>query len=182
MNDITIVTEQLILRKFDESDVEKCYRNFGKDLELELLVPMLKMKSKEDMRILIEFFISLYAQKKLIWLIVEKQTNEPIGYIIVDFDDNNRDGGELSFFISSDYQDKNYAFEAIRSVIDYVFNVIDLCFIEAKYGEKNKTAAKLFSNLGFTRCGSCRDYTLDSTLNPSKDLLISVIKINKIYK
>ena len=49
MRDITLTTNRLVLRKFTEGDIIKCFENFGQDEEIGKYLPMYPVESKEQM-------------------------------------------------------------------------------------------------------------------------------------
>ena len=49
MKDITLTTNRLVLRKLTESDIIKCFENFGQDEEIGKYLPMYPVESKEQM-------------------------------------------------------------------------------------------------------------------------------------
>lgn len=156
MNDIRLETKRLILRKFEESDTDKCFVNFGQDKSLGTFLRMYPIRDIENMRMLINGFVQAYEKDAYIWLVEEKNSGEPIGYISIDIPYPELGIGEICYLLGSRYQKKGYATESLSAVIDYMLNFKKLYMIEAKYNEQNTASGNLLMKIGFKRDGILR--------------------------
>lgn len=176
IKDITLETDRLILRKFNENDSKKCYKNYGQDKELGRYLPMYPVKTLEAMTAMVKGFIGAYESGTFIWLIEEKSTREPMGYISVDVPYEELGIGEIAYLLGVQYQGKGYAFEAVSAVIGYMLYKEQLYMIEAKYNENNTASAHLLDKLGFTKDGVLRERRIDRLSGERCHLVICSIK------
>ncbi len=179
MKDIKIETKRLILRKFEKQDTEKCYMGYGRDRELGRYLPMYPMKSKEEMGVLIDGFISAYKNEAFIWLIEEKISKQPIGSICVDVPYKDLNIGEISYLLGTKYQRKGYALEAVDAVVDYMLNDQKLYMLEAKYNKENTASGKLLAKLNFVQDGELRDRRVNLMTHVRCNLIICSLKKNE---
>lgn len=82
--------------------------------------------------------------KKDIFSMIEKDTNEFIGNI--EIDKNNK---ELGICITRDKQDKHYGYESIKRILEYAYNEMKLDEVVLNVHGDNKRAIKCYENCGF---------------------------------
>lgn len=177
-----IETSRLTLRKFKESDVDKCFENFAQDKELGRYLPMYPVENKSVMKDMIYGFIKAYKTGAFIWLIEEKSTQEPMGYVSVDIPYRELGTGEIAYLLGEKYQGKGYAQEAVRAVINFMFQKEEMHLIEAKYNEKNIASGKLLERLHFVKEGVLRDRRIDCFTKERCNLVICSLKKTEWYK
>ncbi|MCI8669186.1 MAG: GNAT family N-acetyltransferase [Lachnospiraceae bacterium] len=164
-------TERLILRNFMEDDCISCFRNFGKDKSIGQFIPLFPMLHLDEMERLIKTLIpNLNA-----WLIIEKDTGQPVGYVTMDIPYHQLKIGEIGYLIGERFQRKGFAGEAIAIVLYEYFMNKDLYMIEAKYMECNDGSANLLRNLGFREDGRLRERRIDFQSGDRKDLIVCSI-------
>ncbi len=90
--------------------------------------------------------------------IVDKKTDKLIGNCSL-FDVNHRSRkAELGIFIGAkDYWNKGYGTEAVKLILDYGFNILNLQNIIIKVYEFNKRAIAVYQKAGFRIIGSRRE-------------------------
>ena len=87
----------------------------------------------------------------IIFSMIEKETNEYIGNIeIMHIKDNI---GELGISITSKKQNKHFGQEAIREIINYAFNVLNLEQLELDVYDFNTRGIRCYEKVGFVRDG-----------------------------
>lgn len=145
-------TERLIIRSFEKSDSIKCYENWGQDESIGRYITMFPMKALSEMNAL----VSCFAKNPNVWLIEEKITHEPVGYISVDIPYEWLGVGEIGYALGEKFRRRGYAKEALKRVISYLFEERQLYLIEAKYNETNQASAGLLNGLGFRTDGVLR--------------------------
>lgn len=161
-----------------KDDAEKCYKNWGQDDSLGKFLIMFPMKNISEMANLISGFIG----NQNIWLIEEKSSHEPIGYVSVDIPYDILGIGEIGYLLGEKYQHKGYASEAMEAVISYLFQERKLYMIEAKYNENNIASGKLLSRLGFQTDGILRDRRIDRETGKRSSLVVCSITQNEFKK
>lgn len=174
-----IETNRLLLREFCINDVEECFINFGQDKEIGRYLPMYPVDDKTKMKNMIDGFIGAYETGAFIWLIVEKETQAPMGYISVDVPYRELGVGEIGYLLGEKFWGMGYATEAACAVIDFMFHKEGLHLIEAKYNKKNIASEKLLNRLQFTKEGVLRDRRIDCITGKKCDLVICSLNENE---
>lgn len=169
--DIGIETDRLIIRKFKRTDTEKCYENFGKDKSLGRYLIMFPMGDVHEM----EQLIAGFMEHSKAWVIEEKASHEPIGYVSLDIPYESLKIGEIGYVLGEKYQHRGYASEAVGTIIPYIFQKYGLYMIEAKYNEENEASARLLHRLGFRIDGVLRERRLDMETGKRSDLVVCSI-------
>ena len=179
---IVIETERLILRKWELSDLDDffeyaCIPGVGEMAGWE------HHKTKEDTLNVLKDFI----EEDKTFAIVYKENNKVIGSIGVEFysssdkltEFNDYFGRELGFVLSKDYWNKGLMTEAIKALIDYLFNKLNYDFLLCGYFSKNVQSKKVQEKCGFkpyrkltfkTRFNTQEEGVLNLLLNPEKDI------------
>lgn len=166
-------TTRLLIRNFQKKDATGCFRNWGQDNSLGKYIILYPMKNLQEM----ENFINLLALNKDAWVVIEKNTREPIGYITVDIPYQQLKIGEIAYAFGEEFQGRGYAQEAVACVLKEYFLNRDLYMIEAKYNETNVASAKLLQKMGFRIDGRLRDRRIDIASGKRNDLIVcSMIK------
>lgn len=168
-------TNRLIIRGFIRDDVDKCFENWGQDESIGRYLPMFPMKNTVEMG----HFISGFIDNPNVWLVEEKLSGEPMGYITVDIPYEFLGIGEIGYALGGKYQHRGYATEAIRAVISYLFLERELYMIEARYNENNIASGKLLDGLGFHTDGILRDRRLDRVTGERRNLVVCSITKNE---
>ena len=176
-----IETNRLILRKFNENDVDRCFENFAQDKEIGRYQPMYPVENKFVMKDMIYGFIKAYGMGAFIWLIEEKSMQEPMGYVTVDIPYRELGIGEIAYLLGERYQGKGYAQEAVQAVIDFMFQKEGLYLIEAKYNEKNIASGKLLERLHFVKEGVLRDRRIDCFTKERCNLVVCSLKKSEAF-
>lgn len=95
----------------------------------------------------------IYEAKQLRMVIVEKGSNENIGFIdLFDFNPQHRRAG-IGILVLEKFQNKGYAFQAIELFLKYAFELIQLKQVFANIPVDNHKSISLFSKLNFTQSG-----------------------------
>ncbi|HOZ29830.1 MAG TPA: GNAT family protein [Bacteroidales bacterium] len=95
----------------------------------------------------------IFTNKELRLIIEQKSDNSKVGIIdLFEFDPKHNRAG-VGILIKKDFQNKGLAAQALLLIIDYSFKILLLnqlwCFIDVT----NEISIKLFSNMGFAKCG-----------------------------
>lgn len=165
-------TARLLIRNFQENDAIGCFHNWGQDNSLGKYIILYPMKSLQEM----ENFINLLALNKDAWVVIEKNTREPIGYITVDIPYQQLKIGEVAYAFGEKFQGRGYAQEAVACVLKEYFLKRELYMIEAKYNETNVASAKLLQKMGFRIDGRLRDRRIDLATGKRNDMIVCSMK------
>ena len=150
-----IQTERLILRKLREEDFED-FCEYAMDDEMSIMMGRKILATKEDARWNFEW---LKDKEDRCYGLVYKENNKVIGNItltnppkdILKLEEvKGKVGRSMSFSISKDYQRRGLMFEALEGLIDYLFSVEGLDYIQCGYFPFNLASQKLQEKLGFS--------------------------------
>lgn len=95
----------------------------------------------------LEWIKSKLEENAIIFSIIEKQTNEFIGNIEIMKINNNI--GEVGIAITRKKQDKHFGQEAIKRLIEYSFNELNLNGLELNVYDFNPRGIKCYEKVGF---------------------------------
>jgi ribosomal-protein-alanine N-acetyltransferase len=168
-------TERLILRKFEITDIESCFNNWGNDDALGQYFPMYPFDNQMIMGKMIQSYINAYENDAYIWLVQEKESGELIGNISVDIPYKQLQIGEIAYLLGSKWWKRGYAFEAGFAVIQYMFQVEKLYMIEAKYNETNIASEMLLRKLGLKEDGRLRGRRISRDSGERNSLVVCSI-------
>ena len=177
-----IETERLTLRPFEQSDLDDFYEYASVEGVGEM-AGWKHHENKEKSQSILDLFIT----EDKTFAIVLKENNKVIGSLGVEeygmeqalsefFD---YQGREIGYVLSKDYWGKGLMPEAVKAVIDYLFNVQKLDFLTCGYYEFNNQSKKVQEKCGFkpyrklvmeTRLGTKEQGILNLLVNPNKNI------------
>jgi RimJ/RimL family protein N-acetyltransferase len=144
-----IKTERLILREFDENDIESLF-NIYSDIEVNTFLPWFPLKSLEEAKM---FFEEKYRQprgyKRAVCL---KSDNIPIGYIHVD----DGDGYDFGYGLRKEYWHKGIITEACKATVEQL-KKHGIPYITATHDVNNPRSGNVMRNIGMTYCYSYKE-------------------------
>ena len=114
MNTPTLNTRRLILRKFNENDLEAFYDIFS-DKEVNQFLPWFPLKNLDEAKSFYqERYASIYQKKqRYAYAICFKKNNTSIGYINIDLDESH----DLGYGLKKEYWHQEIVSEAVKSII-----------------------------------------------------------------
>ena len=182
LNGKTIETDRLILRPFEQTDLDDFFEYASVEGTGEMAGwhhHQDKQKSQEILDLFISedktFAVCLRQSGKVIGSLgVEKYGMEDK---LTEFDGYR--GREIGYVLSRDYWGRGLMTEAVRAVIDYLFNECDLDFLTCGYYDFNSRSRRVQEKCGFrpyrklvmdTRIGTKEPGVLNLMTNPKKDI------------
>ncbi len=182
INGIQIETERLILRPFEQSDLDDFFE-YAKVEGVGERAGWKHHESKDESQQILNSFIS----HDKTFAIVLKENNKVIGSLGVEeygmeealTEFFEYQGREIGYVLSKDYWGKGLMPEAVKAVIDYLFNVRKLDFLTCGYYEFNNQSKKVQEKCGFkpyrklmmeTRLGTEEQGILNLLVNPNKNI------------
>lgn len=99
----------------------------------------------------IEWIMKKLDEKAIIFSMIEKRTNEFIGNIEIIEINNNI--GEIGIAITPKKQDKHFGQEAMKRLIDYSFEQLNLDGLELNVYDFNLRGIKCYEKVGFIKDG-----------------------------
>ena len=185
INGKVLKTQRLILREFKEEDLTDFYEYASVDGVGE----MAGWSHHENIETTKEILNSFIKDNK-VFAIVYKENNKVIGSLGVEkygMEDKldefkNLYGREIGYVLSKDYWGKGLMKEAVKCVINYLFNECNLDFIICGYYLFNNQSKRVQEKCGFkpyrslmmdTKRGTKEKGILNLLLNPKKNIKLN---------
>lgn len=182
INGKVIETERLILRAFCENDLQDFYEYASVDGVGEM-AGWAHHESIEESKKILENFIG----EDKTFAICLKESGKVIGSLGIEFygmEDKLSEfdgyiGRELGFVLAKPYWGRGLMPEAVRAIMDYLFNELDYDFLICGYYNFNSQSKKVQEKCGFkpyralamkTRMGRDEEGTLNLAINPKKNI------------
>ncbi len=182
LNGVTIETQRLLLRPFQQTDLQDFYDYARVDGVGE----MAGWKHHESIEKSQEILNGFIEEDKT-FAIVLKENNKVIGSLgvekygmeerLTEFD--GYQGREIGYVLSKAYWGKGLMPEAVRAVIAYLFNDLQLDFLLCGYYDFNAQSKRVQEKCGFqpyrklvmqTRLGTDEPGVLNLLINPNKNI------------
>ena len=182
INGIQIKTERLLLRAFNQSDLDDFYEYAS----VEGVGEMAGWKHHESKDKTQEILNNFINEDKT-FAIVLKRNNKVIGSLGVEEYGMEQTlseffeykGREIGYVLSKEYWGKGIMPEAVKAVINYLFNEFDLDFLTCGYYDFNTQSKRVQEKCGFkpyrkllmeTKLGTKEHSVLNLLLNPNKNI------------
>ena len=179
---VKLESDRLILRPWSFADLDDFYE-YASVPDVGEMAGWPYHKNKEESKAILERFIN----NKKTFAIVYKENNKVIGSVGVEFyasEDKlseffDYQGREIGYVLAKDYWGKGLMPEAVKLVIDYLFNVLDYDFLLCGHYDKNNRSRRVQEKLGFipyrklvfeTKLGTNEPGVLRLMVNPKKHI------------
>ena len=179
---VKLETERLILREWNLNDLDDFF-TYAKNPDVGPRAGWLPHESKEKSLEILTKFI----EEKKTFAIVYKENNKVIGSLGVEFYGREEalseffdyQGRSIGYVISKDYWGKGLMPEAVKAVINYLFDVLDYDFLLCSYYDFNNQSKRVQEKCGFkpyrkliseTNYGTKEPSTLNLLINPRKNI------------
>ena len=182
INGLVIETQRLILRPFVQADLY----DFNEYASVDGVGEMAGWKHHETVEKTQEI-LDMFIQEDKTFAIVLKENQKVIGSIgvetygledkLTEFDSYY--GREIGYVLSKDYWGREIMPEAVRAVIDYLFDEMNLDFLTCGYYDFNRQSGRVQEKCGFkpyrklvmdTRLGTKEPGVLNLLVNPRKNV------------
>jgi len=157
-----LTTKRLILREVSKKDLKDLYSDMNniKISSCLLGVPHpFKLKDACDWIKHCEKTQKQKPREEFVLAITIKGKNKMIGEVIISETDHHQKKAELVYWLSETHWRKGIISEALKAVIDFAFNKLNLRRLEVSAFAENKASNELAKKLGFkyegTRRQSC---------------------------
>ena len=150
-------TERLILRPFVLEDAEAMYRNWASDPEVTKFLSWRHYESVDTAHAILAQWTEQYKNPDWYqWAIELKELGEPIGSIsVVNHDDRVR-MAEIGFCIGKNWWGQGIMTEAMKAVMDYLFDEVGFQRIEAGHDPNNPASGAVQRKCGLKYEGTFR--------------------------
>ncbi len=152
-----IKTDRLILRRFCLEDAEDMYANWASDPEVTRFLTWQAHSSVDMTKCLLADWISRYKDDKYFNGVMEhKKTGKVIGNISVVKLNENIEAADMGYCMSRAYWGQGLMPEALKAVIDYLFDVVGLNRIAACHDVNNPKSGRVMEKSGMKQEGILR--------------------------
>ena len=145
MNISRLETDRLILRRFENDDIEALYCLL-KDEEVNTFLPWFPVKSIEETK---DFYKKRFANKKYAFAICLKEDPFPIGYIKASLDESH----DFGYALGKKFWHRGIVTEAGRALIEQLKRD-GIPFITATHDKNNPRSGGVMRQLGMKYCYS----------------------------
>lgn len=154
---VTLETERIILRRFEQTDAEGMFRNWASDPEVFRHMTFPHSKTLEEVQKSLEGIGLRYDKLTMYyWAIVPKTLNEPIGFMMVVDINESVKSVEVGYIIGKDFWNKGYMTEALSAVIKFLFEDVRVNRIAAIHDHRNPASGIVMRKCGMTYEGTNR--------------------------
>lgn len=150
----TLITDRLILRKLNENDYKQAYKNWCSDVKVIKYVMWEVHKNELETKKLYSDWIENYKDLCYFkWIVELKDKKELIGMIDVVKLKEKDSRAEIGYCYGSKYWGCGYATEALKAVIDYLLNEVELDFLVAGFEVSNPASGRVMEKAGMKCAG-----------------------------
>jgi RimJ/RimL family protein N-acetyltransferase len=142
-------TRRLILRQFRPEDADDMYRNWASDPEVTRFLTWPAHSNVEVTRMILEDWVSRYGDGGFFnWAVVWKETGSVIGNISVVHLEEAIGEAEIGYCMGRAFWGRGIMPEALRAVMDYLFDTVGINRIMAGYDVNNPKSGRVMEKAG----------------------------------
>lgn len=145
MNTSILKTDRLILRKFENSDIEALYLIL-KDKEVNTFLPWFPAKDIGESK---QFYEKRFADKEYHFAICLKENNYPIGYVKADMDDSH----DFGYALRKEFWHRGIVTEASKALVE-LLKKDGVLYITATHDKNNPRSGGVMRQIGMKYCYS----------------------------
>ena len=145
MHTIPLETDRLILRKFEDKDMQPLHLLLMEET-VNTFLPWFPVKSLEDTR---TFYETHFAGKAYHFAICLQSDNIPIGYVKADTDDSH----DFGYALRREFWHRGIATEAGKTLVAYL-RKDGVPYITATHDKNNPRSGKVMRQIGMRYCYS----------------------------
>ncbi len=151
-------TQRLVLRQFTLEDTDAMYKNWASDTEV---TKYLTWPAHEDVAVtglVLKKWVDDYSgADNYQWAIALREfPYEPIGSMGVVYRDDRVASAEIGYCIGRKWWHKGITSEALKRVMDYLFDEVGMNRVEAKYDPQNSHSGAVMEKCGMRYEGTMR--------------------------
>ena len=162
-------TERLRLRPVRRTDAEAILQVFGDDAAMRFWShePLADLDAAHGY---IDRMVAGFASRTLFqWVVADRETDGLLGTVTVYQWDHANHRAEVGFMLGRAHWGRGFAQEAVRAVLRFAFEAMDLHRVEADTHPGNAASLRLLERLGFRREGLLRQrFLIDGSASDSE--------------
>ncbi|MBQ3087314.1 MAG: GNAT family N-acetyltransferase [Clostridia bacterium] len=151
-------TDRLILRRYVPEDADAMYKNWASDPQVTEFLMWKTHENRDISQSVIDEWVNLYADDQYYhWAIVLKENgDEPIGDIAVVHMNEEVSMMHIGYCIGRPWWHQGITSEALKAVMDYLFDVINAQRIESRHDPRNPNSGKVMKKCNMKYEGTLR--------------------------
>ena len=152
-------TDRLVLRRYVNRDAEAMYKNWASDKEVTKFLTWPTHSSQEISEGVMEDWVNQYSSQSYYhWAIVLKDNgDEPIGDIAVVGMKEKISMAHIGYCIGRTWRHKGITSEVLKTVMDFLFDAVDVKRVEARHDPRNPNSGKVMKKRGMRYEPTLRD-------------------------
>ena len=152
----TIETSRLILRQASIEDAEPMFRNWANDPEVTKFLTWPIHENVEITKKLLESWVESYKKEDYYqWMIVLKETGEPIGSIMASTV-GRAQSAHIGYCIGKAWWHQGIMSETLKAVMDFLFDKVGYHRVEAMHDRNNPHSGDVMKKCGMKYEGTLR--------------------------
>ena len=153
----TIETDRLILRRFRLEDAEYMYHNWACDPEVTRFLTWPPHKNTDVSKMVLQEWIPQYEDGSYFsWAVELKEISQPIGSIAVVKLNEEVGSADMGYCIGRKYWGQGLVPEALKAVMDYLFDEVGLNRVAACHDVNNPKSGRVMEKAGMKLEGILR--------------------------
>ena len=151
-----IETSRLILRKARMEDAEPMFRNWANDAQVTKYLTWPPHEDIEATRKLLSSWVDNYQRDDYYqWMIVLKETGEPIGSIMANTV-GRAESAQIGYCIGKTWWHQGIMSETLKAVMDFLFDEVGYHRVEAMHDSNNPHSGAVMKKCGMRYEGTLR--------------------------
>jgi len=151
-----IRTTRLTLRKIDLGDADMMFRNWANDDDVSRYMRWATHKDAEETKTIIQNWFDGYKENNKYHWGICLESGEMIGSVGMMMTAEYDFKAEIGYCIGRKWWGEGYTSEAVKAVIDYMFQNTDIERIEAYHSVENPASGKVMAKAGMRHEGFAR--------------------------
>ena len=172
---VRLHTERLRIRRFVMSDSITMYKNYAADERVARFLSWEAYKNADDIQAFLSAQIDSYKHlNKYHWAI--DFNSEIIGSISVISLDERNHSCEMGYCLGYDFWNMGITSEALRAVIGFLFNEVNVHRVMAKHAVDNPASGKVMLKCNMTYEGRLREHYYQDNGTYSDSLVYGILR------
>ncbi len=146
-----IETNRFVLRKLNENDIGDVFKILSNPKVIDNLNMEIHKSIEDTKNLFDEYFEDLKKGKKFPYAIINKNTKDFIGVILVKLDIYDEDCYEFTIYLKEEFWGIGVYSEILPYVVDFAFNDIKTGNVRGFVMEKNIASSKVLEKSGFKK-------------------------------
>ncbi len=151
-------TDRLVLRRYVSEDAVAMYKNWASDSEVTKYLMWQTHSSEAISQSIINEWLKEYSNDNYYHraIVLKEIGNEPIGDIAVVHMNEEVSMMHIGYCIGRTWWHQGITSEALKTVMDYLFDVVGINRIESRHDPKNPNSGKVMQKCGMKYEGTLR--------------------------